>query len=133
MRFFQEESSWKSCGSRGSRGNLSWNAFRNDHTLAATCTAGTTAACIDLAATAFASWGSRLAVATVLATVATLATLVVLPTMAALTAMATVASNSTRVTADKGDGNQCKEHSNCKSKKTLHHIPPVRDLNANAS
>jgi len=131
----QSNSFWKSRGSRGSRSNLGWNAFR-DHCLAAACAAGTTAvsttavsttaAGTGLAATAFASWGS-FAVATVLATVATLATLVVLLSMAALAAMATVASNSTRVTADEGDGNQCKEHSNCKSEKTLHHIPPVRD------
>jgi hypothetical protein len=40
--------------------------------------------------------------------------------------MAAVAGNSTRLTADKGDGDEGKEHSNRESEKTLHHIPPIK-------
>jgi hypothetical protein len=46
--------------------------------------------------------------------------------MATGAAVAAVAGNSTRVTADEGDGNEGKEHSNRESEKTLHHIPPIK-------
>jgi hypothetical protein len=45
-------------------------------------------------------------------------------TVAAATPLATVAGDSTRVTADEGDGNESNEHGETESENTLHHIPP---------
>jgi hypothetical protein len=44
------------------------------------------------------------------------------------TTLAAVAGDSTRVTADEGDGNESNEHGKTESEKTLHHIPPDENI-----
>lgn len=51
-------------------------------------------------------------------------------TVATTTAVATMAGNSTRVTANEGDGDEREEHRNCKTHEPLHQIPPLGEPNA---
>jgi hypothetical protein len=142
-------------GARGSRSGRSsfGRRARRDHGVTAASTASaatadnlTTAAARAAAfdgltaaafasrrfATAFASRGSfavalRGLLGTVLGEETAVAALAAVATMATVAA---VAGDGTGVTADEGDGDQGKEHGNCKSEKTLHHKPPVRETNA---
>jgi hypothetical protein len=45
-------------------------------------------------------------------------------------AVAAVAGNGAGITAHEGDRHEGEEHRNCKSEKTLHNFPPVRETNA---
>ena len=129
-------------GSRSGRSSLGRNAFRDHASAGATAT--DTAAFDGTLATAAlaaarltgrslfaASRSGFFAVATLVlrmhagqkAAVAT----VVVTTVATMATVAAVASNGTRVTADEGDGDESKEHRNCKSEKTLHKKSPGKE------
>ena len=68
--------------------------------------------------------------ATVFLMPSVLFTVALLTTVALGTTVATVASNSTRVAAQEGNGHEGKQHRNRTSEKTLHHISPVSNPNA---
>ena len=135
-------------GGRGSGSSLGRNAFR-DHASAGAAATDTAAfdSCTFAAATFTtaalaaarltgrslfaASRSSFFAVATLVLGVhageeTTVATVMV-TTMATMAAVAAVAGNGTRVTADEGDGDESKEHRNCKSEKTLHKKSPGKE------